>query len=95
MDEVKLWRYSGGVGVFGRWVENHYSAETYAISEKKARSNIAYQYKQDRNLNQKASVILFDRIYCVPSKEKKDATIQREKKNIQQYEQMRLFDDFD
>lgn len=92
MDEVKLWRYSGPIAVFGKVIEVRYSAETYAISEKKARSNIAYQYKRDRNLNVSSNVALLDKVIAIPVKEKKDDTIRIEKKAIQQRS---LFDDFD
>lgn len=40
-----LYTYKGPVLEFGRCIENNWFGETYAVSEKKARNNLAYQYK--------------------------------------------------
>lgn len=37
--------YNGPVLEFEKIVDNHWSSSTWAESEKKARSNLAYQYK--------------------------------------------------
>lgn len=42
---MKLYFYDGPVLEFDRIVANHWSAKTLAESEKKARSNLAYQFK--------------------------------------------------
>ena len=47
MGQYKQYSYNGPVVVFGRCVEDHYKASTYATSEAKARSNISFQYKRD------------------------------------------------
>ena len=42
---MKLYHYNGPVLEFDKIVANHWSASTRAESEKKARSNLAYQFK--------------------------------------------------
>lgn len=41
--------YDGPVMEFDKLVANHWKGETMALSEKKARSNLAYQYKKKNN----------------------------------------------
>ena len=41
-----LYSYNGPVLEFGRIVTNNWQAQTYATSEAKARSNLAYQFKK-------------------------------------------------
>ena len=43
---MKLYSYDGPVLEFDKIVSNHWKASTYAETEKKARSNLAYQYKK-------------------------------------------------
>ena len=47
MAEYHKYAYKGPVMAFGKLVAENYEAETMAISEKKARSNIAYWYKKE------------------------------------------------
>lgn len=42
---MKLYSYDGPVLEFDRIIANHWKASTYAKSEKKARCNLAYQFK--------------------------------------------------
>ena len=42
---MKLYSYNGPVLEFDRIIAEHWSASTRAESEKKARSNLAYQFK--------------------------------------------------
>ena len=42
---MNLYSYNGPVYEFDRIVANHWEASTRAVSEKKARTNLAYQYK--------------------------------------------------
>ena len=44
---MKLYHYDGPVLEFDKIVANHWSASTRAESEKKARSNLAYQFKME------------------------------------------------
>ena len=41
--------YDGPVMIFDTCVASHWKAETMADSEKKARSNLAYQFKKKNN----------------------------------------------
>jgi hypothetical protein len=42
---MKLYSYDGPVLEFDRIIANHWKASTRATSEKKARQNLAYQFK--------------------------------------------------
>lgn len=42
---MKLYSYDGPVLEFERIIANHWKASTHAESEKKARCNLAYQFK--------------------------------------------------
>jgi hypothetical protein len=42
---MKLYSYDGPVLEFDRIVDNHWKASTSAVSEAKARCNLAYQFK--------------------------------------------------
>ena len=43
---MKLYYYSGPVLEFDKIVANNWQAQTYAASEAKARTNLAYQFKK-------------------------------------------------
>jgi hypothetical protein len=42
-----LYSYNGPVLEFDKIVSNHWQAQTYAVSEAKARTNLAFQFKRD------------------------------------------------
>ena len=44
---MALYSYDGPVFEFERLIANNWRAETYAVSEAKARTNLAYQFKRD------------------------------------------------
>lgn len=44
---MALYSYSGPVLEFGRIVANNWQGQTYAASEAKARTNLAYQFKKN------------------------------------------------
>ena len=46
---MNLYEYNGPVIVFDKCITNNWKASTYAVSEKKARSNLAHQFKQQTN----------------------------------------------
>lgn len=46
--EKRLYRYEGEVFSFENCIERYWSGQTYAPSESKARSNLAYQFKKAR-----------------------------------------------
>lgn len=48
-DEYQKYRYDGPVYEFDTLLDSHWKGETYAPSEKKARSNLTYQFKKRTN----------------------------------------------
>lgn len=44
---MNLYYYNGPVLEFERIIADHWSASTHAPTEKKARSNLAYQFKME------------------------------------------------
>lgn len=44
--QMHKYTYDGPVMEFDRCVQEHFKAETYAVSEKKARSNFTFQWKK-------------------------------------------------
>lgn len=49
MNGMNKYSYNGPVLEFDRVVASQWEGETYAISEKKARSNLTYQFKKKFN----------------------------------------------
>lgn len=47
--ELFLYFYEGPVCEFGRCVQNVWRGQTLAVSEKKAKSNLAFQWKYQNN----------------------------------------------
>jgi hypothetical protein len=43
---MQKYSYEGPVVSFGRCIEHNWYGSTYAVSEKKARANLEYQYKK-------------------------------------------------
>lgn len=62
---MNLYSYDGPVTVFGVCVVNRWKGSTYAVSEKKARSNLAYQFKKSSNRVPGADVTLPGKITLV------------------------------
>lgn len=46
---MNLYIYEGPVMEFGRCISDKWQGSTYAPSERKARSNLTYQYKKKTN----------------------------------------------
>ena len=46
---MNKYSYDGPVMEFDRCIADRWKASTYAVSEKKARSNLTYQYKKRNN----------------------------------------------
>ena len=57
--------YQGPIVLFGRCVANNWKAETFADSEKKARSNLSYQAKKACNISASSKVTLPGKIKIV------------------------------
>lgn len=50
MKANKRWKFKGDVYVDGFLIERNYQDETWAPTEKKARNNLTFRNKRDRNL---------------------------------------------
>lgn len=48
-EEYHKYVYDGPVLEFDRLIADHWRGETMALSEKKARSNLTYQFKKNNN----------------------------------------------
>lgn len=44
---MKRYRYSGPVSQFGKCICNKWKGETIAATERRAKSNLAYQFKKE------------------------------------------------
>ena len=55
---MKQYSYDGPVMEFGRCIANHWKASTFAVSESKARCNLAYRFKQENNRVATAKITL-------------------------------------
>lgn len=62
---MKLYSYDGPVMMFEKLVANHWKASTYAPSEKKARSNLAFQFKKQMGKIARSVVTLPGKIQVV------------------------------
>lgn len=47
MQEMHTYSYSGPVMEFGKLIANRWNGETTAPTEKKAKANLVYQFKQE------------------------------------------------
>ena len=54
--------YDGPVRMYENFLTFHWKAETFAESEAKARSNLAYQYKKAHGLDQSTKITLTGKI---------------------------------
>lgn len=57
--------YNGPVTLFGKLISNHWQASTVAETEKKARSNMIYQFKKQNNLEAGSKISLPGTVYAV------------------------------
>ena len=61
----KLYSYKGPVTKFGICIDSNWSGSTCAPSEKKARSNLTYQYKKKHNLTSNTVIELPGKLVVV------------------------------
>lgn len=62
---MNKYSYCGPVMEFDRCVADHWEGSTYAVSEKKARANLIFRYKQENYLMPNAKVSLPGKIIMV------------------------------
>ena len=55
---MNLYLYDGPVFEFERIVANHWQGQTYAVSEAKARTNLAFQFKKETGRVPRAKITL-------------------------------------
>ena len=64
-DDCKQYRYEGPVEEFGKCIAHKWTATTLAPSAAKARSNLAYRFKQQYNKNTTTRITLPGKIVVV------------------------------
>lgn len=57
-EPYRRYSYNGPILEFGKMITDRWFGETLAPSEKKARSNLAHQYKKQNNRNKNTKVTL-------------------------------------
>ena len=62
---MNLYTYDGPVVAFGTCIMNRWKASTYAVSERKARSNLTYQFKTKYNKTANSKVDLPGKVVLV------------------------------
>lgn len=62
---MEKYRYDGPIMFFGSCIANHWSGETMAVSEAKAKTNLEYQCKKELHLNPTAKITLPDKVIKV------------------------------
>lgn len=62
---MKQYSYEGPVMEFGRIIADRWTATTCAVSENKARCNLAYRFKKENNKTPAAKVTLPGKIVAV------------------------------
>jgi hypothetical protein len=55
---VTLYSYAGPVLEFDKIVTNNWRGQTYAVSEAKARNNLAYQFKREHGKVARSKITL-------------------------------------
>lgn len=72
---MKQYSYDGPVMEFERCIVNHWQALTYAVSESKARSNLAYKFKKQNGKACGAKISLPGKIISIEEKEKENGRV--------------------
>lgn len=64
--------YDGPVTEFGKCIDNHWKAATYAVSTSKAKSNLTYQFKMQYGKSRNTKIDLPGKIILDERKESDD-----------------------
>lgn len=67
---MKLYSYDGPVLAFDKIIANHWKASTYAVSEAKARCNLAHQFKQENGRVARSNITIPGKLIIVEGEEK-------------------------
>lgn len=62
---MNLYLYEGPVKEFDTCIRSYWKATTYAVSEKKARSNLAFRYKQETKRTRDCKITLPGKIVLI------------------------------
>lgn len=62
---MNLYLYDGPVKEFDTIILDRWSASTRAVSEKKARSNLAYQFKRQRGRTADSKIVLLGKLTII------------------------------
>lgn len=62
---MNKYTYDGPVKEFDTIISNRWVGSTFAVSEKKARSNLTYQYKKRTNRSPASRIVLLGKIKMV------------------------------
>lgn len=65
-----LYKYSGAVKRFNNVIHSNWTGYTYAVSEAKARSNLAYQFKKQYGMMPNVKIILPGKVELEVQEEK-------------------------
>lgn len=57
------YRYDGKVTSFGKLISERWVGETIAVSEEKAKSNLIFRFKKEKNLVTSSKIELPDKLY--------------------------------
>lgn len=66
---MPLFTYDGPVKEFDRIVNEHWRGSTVAPTEKKARSNLTYQYKRETKRSPMSKITLTGKLIMIEGKE--------------------------
>ena len=67
---MPVYYYDGPVMKFEHIVTNRWVSRTYAVSEKKARSNLTHQFKMENGLTANSKITLPGKIVTIEREEK-------------------------
>ena len=62
-DSMDMYSYSGPVELFGKVIDYHWEADTYATTSKKAASNLAHRYKKEHGYAERTVITLPGKLY--------------------------------
>ena len=66
---MPLYSYDGQVMAFDQIVNPHWKGSTFAPTEKKARSNLTYQYKKESGRSRSSKITLPGKLVVIEGKE--------------------------
>ena len=65
MSEYHIYQYDGPVMKFGKCINKRFKGETMALTESKAKTNLAYQFKKKYNMAPEEKITLPGKITLI------------------------------